>query len=376
MSFSPIHEILDELSAGRMVIIVDDEDRENEGDLLMLAEKARPEDINFMARYGRGLICLTLTEQRCQQLKLPLMVTQNRESFSTAFTVSIEAAEGVTTGISAQDRARTVQAAVAPGAKPSDIVQPGHIFPLMARAGGVLTRAGHTEAGVDLARLAGAKEPAAVIVEVLNDDGTMARRPDLEQFAATHGLKIGSIADLIRYRMKHERSVERLSEMPLSLPAGDFRLFAYQDHSSGQVHLAVVRGEPSADQPVPVRVHVHQPVCDLLNPLGRDCGWPLPDVLARLAKMPAGVAVLLRPAFDEATIAQQLKHWQCPEAPAQAGGDHVRTYGVGAQILIDLGVQRMRVMSAPKHFHALAGYGLEVVDYLYDDAEHAAGVPS
>ncbi|WP_407276220.1 bifunctional 3,4-dihydroxy-2-butanone-4-phosphate synthase/GTP cyclohydrolase II [Halothiobacillus sp. DCM-1] len=376
MSFSPIHEILDELAAGRMVIIVDDEDRENEGDLLMLAEKVRPEDINFMARFGRGLICLTLTEQRCQQLKLPLMVARNSENFSTAFTVSIEAAEGVTTGISAQDRAITVQAAVAAGAKPSDIVQPGHIFPLMARAGGVLTRAGHTEAGVDLARLAGAKEPAAVIVEVLNEDGTMARRPDLEQFAATHGLKIGSIADLIRYRMKHERSVERLSEIPLQLPSGAFRLFAYQDHSSGQVHLALVRGEPSADQPVPVRVHVHQPVCDLLNPLGRDCGWPLPDVLSRLAKMPVGVAVLLRPPVDEQAIVEQLRHWQFPETSGQTGGDHVRTYGVGAQILIDLGVQRMRVMSAPKHFHALAGYGLEVVDYLYDDAEHPAGVSS
>ena len=376
MSFSPIHEILDELAAGRMVIIVDDEDRENEGDLLMLAEKARPEDINFMARFGRGLICLTLTEQRCQQLKLPLMVTQNREAFSTAFTMSIEAAEGVTTGISAQDRARTVQAAVAPDAKPTDIVQPGHIFPLMARAGGVLTRAGHTEAGVDLARLAGAKEPAAVIVEVLNEDGSMARRPDLEQFAATHGLKIGSIEDLIRYRMKHERSIERIGEMPLHLPSGEFRLFSYKDHSSGQVHLALVRGEPMPDQPIPVRVHVHQPLCDLLNPLGRDCGWPLPDVLARMSHMPAAVAVLLRPPVDEAAIEQQLAHWQHPEVTAQPAGDHVRTYGVGAQILIDLGVQRMRVMSAPKRFHALAGYGLEVVDYLYDEADHSAGVSS
>jgi 3,4-dihydroxy 2-butanone 4-phosphate synthase/GTP cyclohydrolase II len=372
MSFSSIDEILDELAQGRMVIIVDDEDRENEGDLLMLAEKTRPEDINFMARFGRGLICLTLTESRCAQLKLPLMVSQNREQFSTAFTVSIEAAEGVTTGISAQDRARTVLAAVAPDAKPTDIVQPGHVFPLMAKAGGVLTRAGHTEAGVDLARLAGARESAAVIVEILNEDGSMARRPDLEVFAATHNLKIGSIEELIRYRMKHERSIERISESPLSLQAGEFRLFAYCDHSSKQTHLAVVRGTPSPDQPVPVRVHVHQPVCDLLEPINADCGWPLSNVLARLGQMDVGVAIILRPCINEADIVQQLQHWQSHERPAALAGDHVRTYGVGAQILKDLGVQRMRVMSAPKRFHALAGYGLEVVDYIYDETADGA----
>ncbi|MHB8920261.1 MAG: bifunctional 3,4-dihydroxy-2-butanone-4-phosphate synthase/GTP cyclohydrolase II [Halothiobacillus sp.] len=372
MSFSSIDEILDELAAGRMVIIVDDEDRENEGDLLMLAEKARPEDINFMARFGRGLICLTLTEARCTQLKLPLMVSQNRGQFSTAFTVSIEAAEGVTTGISAQDRARTVHAAVAVDARPTDIVQPGHVFPLMARAGGVLTRAGHTEAGVDLARLSGAQEPAAVIVEILNEDGSMARRPDLEVFAATHNLKIGSIEELIRYRMKHERSIERVSESPLCTKEGEFRLFAYRDHSSGQTHLAVVRGHPTPDQPVPVRVHVHQPVCDLLEPLNADCGWPLSDVLARLGQMDAGVAIILRPAIHEADVLQQLQHWQSAEQPIASAGDHLRTYGVGAQILKDLGVQRMRVMSAPKRFHALAGYGLEVVDYIYDETADAA----
>lgn len=371
MSFSTIDEILDDLAAGRMVIIVDDEDRENEGDLLMLAEKARPEDINFMARFGRGLICLTLTEARCAQLKLPLMVSQNREQFSTAFTVSIEAARGVTTGISAQDRARTVQAAVAVDAKPSDIVQPGHVFPLMARAGGVLTRAGHTEAGVDLARLAGAVEPAAVIVEILNEDGTMARRPDLELFAQTHQLKIGSIEDLIRYRMKHERSIERVAESELDTRWGVFRLVSYTDHSTGQTHLAVVRGKPNPVTPVPVRVHVHQPVCDLLEPLGADCGWPLSDVMARLGQMDEGVAVILRPAIDEDDVRQQLSHWQTGELPTTPAKDHVRTYGVGAQILKDLGVQRMRVMSAPKRFHALAGYGLEVVDYIYDDAADA-----
>ncbi|MDD4966596.1 bifunctional 3,4-dihydroxy-2-butanone-4-phosphate synthase/GTP cyclohydrolase II [Halothiobacillus sp.] len=371
MSFSSIDEILDDLAAGRMVIIVDDEDRENEGDLLMLAEKVRPEDINFMARFGRGLICLTLTEARCAQLKLPLMVSQNREQFSTAFTVSIEAAQGVTTGISAQDRARTVQAAVAKDAKPTDIVQPGHVFPLMARAGGVLTRAGHTEAGVDLARLAGAQEPAAVIVEILNEDGSMARRPDLEIFAQTHGLKIGSIEDLIRYRMKHERSIERVAESEIETRWGTFRLVSYKDHSTGQTHLALVRGKPSPDTPIAVRVHVHQPVCDLLEPLGSDCGWPLSDVMARLGQMDEGVAIILRPMIDEDDVLGQLRHWQTGEMPTTPAKDHVRTYGVGAQILKDLGVQRMRVMSAPKRFHALAGYGLEVVDYIYDEVAQA-----
>lgn len=371
MSFSSIDEILEDLAAGRMVIIVDDEDRENEGDLLMLAEKVRPEDINFMARFGRGLICLTLTETRCAQLKLPLMVSQNREQFSTAFTVSIEAAQGVTTGISAQDRARTVQAAVAVNAKPTDIVQPGHVFPLMARAGGVLTRAGHTEAGVDLARLAGAEEPAAVIVEILNEDGSMARRPDLELFAQTHQLKIGSIEDLIRYRMKHERSIERIAESEVNTRWGTFRLVSYKDHSTGQTHLAMVRGTPSPDTPIAVRVHVHQPVCDLLEPVGSDCGWPLSDVMARLGQMDEGVAIILRPAIDEDDVTQQLRHWQTGEMPTTPAKDHVRTYGVGAQILKDLGVQRMRVMSAPKRFHALAGYGLEVVDYIYDEVADA-----
>ncbi len=371
MSFSSIDEILEDLAAGRMVIIVDDEDRENEGDLLMLAEKVRPEDINFMARFGRGLICLSLTEARCAQLKLPLMVSQNREQFSTAFTVSIEAAQGVTTGISAQDRARTVQAAVAKDAKPTDIVQPGHVFPLMARAGGVLTRAGHTEAGVDLARLAGAQEPAAVIVEILNEDGSMARRPDLEIFAQSHGLKIGSIEDLIRYRMKHERSIERVAESEIETRWGTFRLVSYKDHSTGQTHLALVRGKPSPDTPIAVRVHVHQPVCDLLEPLGSDCGWPLSDVMARLGQMDEGVAIILRPMIDEDDVLGQLRHWQTGEMPTTPAKDYVRTYGVGAQILKDLGVQRMRVMSAPKRFHALAGYGLEVVDYIYDEVAQA-----
>jgi len=371
MSFSSIDEILDELRAGRMVIIVDDEDRENEGDLLMLAEHVRPEDINFMARYGRGLICLSLAQERCERLQLPLMVSQTREAFATAFTVSIEAATGVTTGISAADRARTVQAAVAPDARPEDLVQPGHVFPLMARAGGVLTRAGHTEAGVDLARLADASEPAAVIVEILNEDGSMARRPDLEHFAEEHGLKIGSIEDLIRYRMRHERSIERVSTCEISNDFGEFTLHGYLDHATEQLHFVLVRGEPDPETPVPVRVHVHQPLCDLLNPVDKHCGWPFDDVMERLGKMEVGVAIILRPDVGNQDLIRQMQIWQGALPQPAASGEDLRTYGVGAQILKDLGVQRMRVMSAPKRFHALAGFGLEVVDYLYDDNQTA-----
>ncbi|MGC9457772.1 MAG: bifunctional 3,4-dihydroxy-2-butanone-4-phosphate synthase/GTP cyclohydrolase II [Halothiobacillaceae bacterium] len=367
MSFHGIEEILDDLRAGRMVIIVDDEDRENEGDLLMLAEKVRAEDINFMARYGRGLICLTLTQARCERLNLPLMVRGGEEAFSTAFTVSIEAAEGVTTGISAADRARTVQAAVAPDASPEDIVQPGHIFPLMARPGGVLTRAGHTEAGCDLARLAGAQESAAVIVEILNEDGTMARRPDLERFAAEHGLKIGSIEELIRYRMENERSIERVAETPVQTLNGDFRMIVYHDTTTGEVHFAAVKGQPDPETPTAVRVHVHDPLCDLLSLRSEDCGWPLADVLAKMHDFETGVVVLLRPPADDRALVRKVRAWSMG-LPRQEGEspDELRTYGVGAQILQDIGVRRMRVMSAPKRFHGLAGFGLEVVDYIHD----------
>jgi len=367
MSFHSIEDILDDLRAGRMVIIVDDEDRENEGDLLMLAEKVRPEDINFMARYGRGLICLTLTRDRCERLKLPLMVSGGSEAFSTAFTVSIEAAEGVTTGISAADRARTVQAAVAPDAGPEDVVQPGHIFPLMAQPGGVLTRAGHTEAGCDLARLAGAGEPAAVIVEILNEDGSMARRPDLEKFAEEHGLKIGSIEALIRYRMKNERSIERVAESDISTPHGQFRLVVYHDVTTGEVHVAAVKGHPESETPTPVRVHVHQPLCDLFDIRAEHCGWPLADVLARLDKFDSGVVVVLRPKIDDRNLIRDVRAWQMNLSRQEGESpEDLRTYGVGAQILKDLGVRRMRVLSAPKRFHALAGFGLEVVDYIHD----------
>ena len=255
MTLNSTQEIIDDIKAGKMVVIMDDEDRENEGDIIMAAEAVTPDHINFMAKHARGLICLTLSEQRCKQLRLPLMVGDNREQMETNFTVSIEAAEGVTTGISAADRATTIHAAVKPDATPGSIVQPGHIFPVMARKGGVLFRAGHTEAGCDLARLAGF-EPAAAIVEILNDDGTMARRKDLEVFARKHDLKIGTIEDLIRYRIENEHTVERIVESNFPTDFGDFRLYAFEDSIAQELHIALVRGSIDADKPIPVRVHV------------------------------------------------------------------------------------------------------------------------
>src|ERR1700742_3183164 len=287
-------EILIELRAGRMVVIMDDEDRENEGDLLMAAECVRPEDINFMARFGRGLICLTLTRERCAQLRLPLMVSETDSSLRTNFTLSIEAAEGVTTGISAHDRAHTVRAAIAPDARPEDLRQPGHVFPLMAQPGGVLTRAGHTEAGCDLARLAGFSA-AAMIVEILNDDGTMARRPDLERFARTHGLKIGTIADLIRYRLKNERSVERIYDEPVDTEYGAFKLCCYEDHVNKTVHIALVKGDLNSALPPLVRVHIKNTLRDVVGVQREQLGWPLRAAMHRVAKEESGVVVILRP---------------------------------------------------------------------------------
>jgi 3,4-dihydroxy 2-butanone 4-phosphate synthase/GTP cyclohydrolase II len=369
MQFSPVEEIVEDLRAGRMVVIVDDEDRENEGDLLMIASLTRPEDINFMARYGRGLICLTLTRERCSQLRLPLMVGDTNDKHATNFTVSIEAAEGVTTGISAYDRAHTVRTAVAPDARPEDLVQPGHIFPLMAQSGGVLTRAGHTEAGCDLARLAG-YEPAAVIVEILNEDGSMARRDDLEAFAAEHGLRIGTIEDLIRYRLEHETSVERVADCPFESEFGPFRLIAYQDSVERCVHLALVRGEIEPDQPTLVRVHLENPLCDVLPNARPECGWPLRDALRRVAEEGRGVVVLLRKGEDPRELVRRLRRLALEPgaiAPATKGASaEQRTYGVGAQILSDLGVRQMRLLSAPKRFHGLGGFGLEIVDYVHD----------
>ena len=364
--FSKIEEIIADIAAGKMVIMVDDENRENEGDLLMAAELVRPEDINYMARYGRGLICLTLSRERCAQLRLPLMVGETDARHATNFTLSIEAAVGITTGISAHDRAQTIQAAVAPEAKPEDICQPGHVFPVMAQPGGVLTRAGHTEAGCDLARLAGL-EPAAVIVEILNDDGSMARRPDLEKFALAHGIRIGTIADLIRYRLEKERFVERISEKPVTTIHGDFTLYCYDDHVRQTVHLALVKGDLATAKDPVVRVHLQDTLGDAVGVKSARLGWPLQDVIGRVAQEEAGVVVILREHESSRELMEAVEGLTRTrnDIEEHRGGDGVlRTYGVGAQILRDLGVHRMRVLSAPKQMNAISGFGLEIVEYL------------
>ncbi|HEX7061382.1 MAG TPA: bifunctional 3,4-dihydroxy-2-butanone-4-phosphate synthase/GTP cyclohydrolase II [Woeseiaceae bacterium] len=364
-AFSSIEDIIADLRAGKMVIMVDDESRENEGDLLMVAGKVRPEDINYMARYGRGLICLTLTRERAARLRLPMMVDGTGERHATNFTVSIEAADGITTGISAHDRARTVQVAVAPDARPDDLTQPGHIFPVVAQPGGVLTRAGHTEAGCDLARLAGF-EPAATIVEILNEDGSMARRPDLERFAREHGLRIGTIADLIRYRLEKERYVERIAAVPVSTRHGEFRLFCYDDHVNRTVHLALVKGDLAAAKEPLVRVHIQDTLGDLLGVHSPRLGWPLDAAIGRIAREDAGVVVMLRGQESPRDLMEAVGSLSEPQAPAvQKGGESVlKTYGVGAQILKDLGVHRMRVLSAPKQMHGISGFDLEVTEYV------------
>lgn len=362
MPLNTIPEIIEDLRHGKMVVIMDDEDRENEGDLLLAASQVTPEAINFMARYGRGLICLTLTRERCERLLLPLMVRENTAAHSTAFTVSIEAASGVTTGISAADRATTVQAAVAPDAEPADLVQPGHIFPLMAQPGGVLVRAGHTEAGCDLARLAGF-EPAAVIVEVLNEDGSMARRPELERFAAEHDLKIGTIADLIHHRVSTEKSVLRDGSAEIETEFGRFRAIAYRDTIENEVHLALTLGEIGPD-PTLVRVHLQNTVCDLLGARHPGCGWPLRDVMRHIAKAGRGVIVILRNQDRPEDFLERMKVETRPEGEGRRDRFVLRTYGIGAQILADLGVRKMRVMSAPRAMHAISGFELEVVEYV------------
>lgn len=357
-------EILEELRQGRMVVIMDDEDRENEGDLVMAATKVRPEDVNFMARYGRGLICLTLTRDRCRQLRLPLMVGDTDLDHGTNFTLSIEAAEGVTTGISAYDRAHTIRTAVAPDARPEHLRQPGHIFPLMAQPGGVLTRAGHTEAGCDLVRIAGL-EPAAVIVEILNDDGTMARRPDLEVFARQHGLKIGTIADLIRYRLEKERSVERIAERDVDTEFGRFRLHCYEDHVNSTVHLALVRGAIERERAPLVRVHLMDTVRDLVGVREETHSWSLRSAMERVAREGTGVVVLLRPEETPLEIAEAVRTPERSGAYTKVKGAQVlRTYGIGAQVLRDLGISHMRVLSAPKQMHGLSAFGLEVTEYV------------
>jgi 3,4-dihydroxy 2-butanone 4-phosphate synthase/GTP cyclohydrolase II len=357
---SPVTEIIAELQAGRMVILVDEEDRENEGDLVLAADFVTAEAVNFMARHGRGLICLTLTAERCRQLALSPMVASNRSSHGTAFTVSIEAAEGVTTGISAADRARTVRAAVAPNARPEHLVQPGHVFPLVAQPGGVLARAGHTEAGSDLCALAGLT-PAAVICEILNDDGTMARLPDLVQFARTHQLKIGAISDLIHFRNRTERLIERMGEREVETGSGAFRLVTYRDKLSDDTHLALVRGE--IDPRVETLVRVHEPlsVIDFLDTHSHSHSWTISSALAAVARAGSGVIVLLhRP-----ETAAELRERALAELPSlSARKPDLRNYGIGAQILRDLGVGRMRLLARPRKMPSMAGFDLEVTGYL------------
>ena len=365
-AFSDIEDIIADIRDGKMVIMVDDENRENEGDLLMAAEKVRPENINYMARYGRGLICLTLSRERCAQLRIPLMVHETDEHHATNFTISIEAAEGITTGISAHDRAKTVQVAVAPDAKPDDLKQPGHIFPVVAQAGGVLTRAGHTEAGCDLARLAGF-ESAAVIVEILNEDGSMARRPDLEKFARKHSIRIGTIADLIRYRLEKERYVERIDKKLVQTAHGEFTLYCYDDHLNQTVHLALVKGDIQGSTEPLVRVHLQDTLGDILGIQSPALGWPMDSVIERISREDVGVIVMLREQQSSRDLMDAVGNLSevKDDLEIRRSGDAVlRTYGVGAQILRDLGVQRMRVLSAPKQMYAISGFDLEITEYV------------
>jgi 3,4-dihydroxy 2-butanone 4-phosphate synthase/GTP cyclohydrolase II len=366
MKLNTTAEIINDLKQGKMVVIMDDEDRENEGDLIMAAECVTPEAINFMARFGRGLICLTLTEQRCRQLRLPLMVSDNQAAYSTNFTVSIEAAEGVTTGISAADRASTILAAVNENAMPEDLVQPGHIFPLKAQLGGVLTRAGHTEAGCDLAELAD-KDPSAVIVEILNEDGSMARRPDLEEFAQKHNLKIGTIADLISYRLENEMTVQRLSQCAMPTEHGDFQLYSFQDTVNSQVHFALVAGEINPEEETLVRVHMADPLTDLIGATREPSHWPLPLVMKQIQQEGKGVLVVLRQPQQNIQLAAKIERYQQQDRgeailTAKLGWD-LRTFGVGAQILADLGVKKMRVIGTPTKLNGLSGFGLELLGY-------------
>jgi 3,4-dihydroxy 2-butanone 4-phosphate synthase / GTP cyclohydrolase II len=364
MPISPIPELVAELAAGRMVILVDEEDRENEGDLVLAADHVSAQAINFMAKHGRGLICLTLTRERCQRLQLPPMAARNGTKHSTAFTVSIEAATGVSTGISAADRARTIEVAVAPNAQPSDLVQPGHVFPLQAQDGGVLMRAGHTEAGCDLASMAGLS-PSAVICEIMNDDGTMARLPDLEVFAQEHGLKIGTIADLIQHRSHNESLIQRVGQRELQTAQGRFDCSVFRDRTGG-THLALSCGQWSPQDEVWVRVHEPLSLLDLLDAGPTRHSWPLPAALAALQQQGRGVAVLLNAGEDAAAVVGRALPADTPK-PATSGGGSVmdlRTYGVGTQILRAMGVQRMRLMSNPRRMPSMTGYGLEVTGFL------------
>ncbi len=363
VAISPVEDILADMRAGRMVILVDEEDRENEGDLVMAAEHVTAQAVNFMARFGRGLICLTLTQERCERLQLPPMTAHNGDKKGTAFTVSIEAAEGVTTGISAADRARTVQAAVAKDAQPDDLVQPGHIFPLQAVEGGVLMRAGHTEAGCDLAAMAGCT-PAAMICEIMNDDGTMARLPDLQLFAAEHSLKIGTIADLIHHRSRVESLVEHIGSRKLTTAAGEFTAHAFKDKTAHGVHLALVMGAWSADEAVLVRVHEPLSVLDALE-VGRTMhSWGLDASLKKVAQEGKGVVVFLNCGESGAQLLAQFDGTATATHGPQRGRLDLRNYGIGAQILRDQGVRKMKLMGTPRRMPSMTGYGLEIVGYV------------
>ncbi len=372
VAISPVDDIIADVRAGRMVILVDEEDRENEGDLVLAAEHVTPEAINFMARFGRGLICLTLTRKRCERLRLLPMATRNGDKKNTAFTVSIEAAEGVTTGISAADRARTVQAAVAKNAKAEDLVQPGHIFPLQAVEGGVLMRAGHTEAGCDLAGMAGIT-PAAVICEIMKDDGTMARLPDLQLFAAQHGLKIGTIADLIEHRSRNESLVEKVGSRPLRTAHGEFTAHAWRDKPSHGLHLALVKGEWQPGEAIAVRVHEPMSMLDALEVDRPMHSWNLDASLQRIAKEGKGVAVLLNCGEDAHQLLAQFEGKAKASHAPERGRLDLRTYGIGAQILRECGVHRMNLMGHPRRMPSMAGYGLEIAGYIAPDSAAREG---
>ncbi len=360
---SPVEDIVADMRAGRMVILVDEEDRENEGDLVLAADHVTPEAINFMAKFGRGLICLTLTRERCELLNLPPMVERNGAQYSTAFTASIEAAEGVTTGISAADRARTVQAAVAKNALASDLVQPGHIFPLQAVDGGVLMRAGHTEAGCDLAAMAGCS-PTAVICEIMNDDGTMARLPDLQLFAAEHGLKIGTIADLIAHRSRNESLIEKVGSRTLQTAFGEFTAHAFKENTSQSLHLALVKGQWAPDEVVAARVHEPLSVLDLLETGRAMHSWSLDQSLGYMAEQGRGVVVLLNCGESAAQLLAQFEGKARAAQAPERGRMDLRTYGVGAQILRECGAHKLKLMGNPRRMPSMTGYGLEIVGYI------------
>ncbi|NPA71470.1 MAG: 3,4-dihydroxy-2-butanone-4-phosphate synthase [Gammaproteobacteria bacterium] len=367
MQLNTIEELIEDYKQGKMVILMDDEDRENEGDLLIPSEKVTPEDVNFMARHGRGLICLTMTRERCQQLHLPLMVKDNSDPHGTPFTVSIEAAEGVTTGISAGDRAITVQAAVAKDAGPADIVTPGHIFPLMAQPGGVLTRAGHTEAGCDLARLAGL-EPSSMIVEIMNEDGSMARRDDLDVYAETHGLKMGTIADLIEYRLKNEKTIERVTECRLPTEFGDFKLIGYQDVLEQKAHFAMVYGELDASTPTAVRVHMQDTLCDVFGSNRAECGWSLRSAMKQISEEGSGAIIVLRKREEAADLLDKIQAFNMKDmgisVPEVASDDDIKTFGLGAQIIADLGLKQLKIVGSAIKMNALSGFGLEITEVI------------